>query len=542
MQFRPLPAVSLCCCAVGFAAIGVNGLPPGAQNPAEARKAISLELTEHDQDLALIVRPDIAVTDLAEGPVDLAALNAAGEDTSDFGDFVADGPTPVAAMAASLADALPNLNAQPLGLLDQTVHASLNLDILDPDMVVPGAKPSAAETVAALARTLANNEPGDRLIERPVKVGSGDTLMKLLVGQAVPRQDAHEAITALREHYNPRRLRVGQTFQVLFEPEMGPQGIRPTFVGLRINPDLDQRVEVSRSEDGGFQAELHERTFEMVSSWAMATIEGNMMASGREAGIPSGVLAELIRAFSFDVDFQRDLQPGDQFIVQYEQKMYKDGRVTGAGNLRYAALIVSGERKEVFRHKFADGSVEYYNSDGKSVRKALLRTPVEGARISSRYGMRRHPILGYSKMHRGVDFAAPRGTPIYSAGDGVIERAGRFGAYGKYVRVRHAGSMATAYAHMHRIAKGIKPGTRVRQGQIIGYVGSTGRSTGPHLHYEVLINGSQVNPLSIEVPVGNALAGIELQRFEDLAKEVRREAQDVASSRGFGIQLASISE
>ncbi|MEM6903286.1 MAG: peptidoglycan DD-metalloendopeptidase family protein, partial [Pseudomonadota bacterium] len=410
------------------------------------------------------------------------------------------------------------------------------------DMVVPGAKPTAAETVAALARNLADNDPGDRLIERSVKVGRGDTLMKLLVGEAVPRGEAHDAIDALREHYNPRRLRAGQTFSVLFEPEMGPQGIKPTFVGLRINPDIDQRVEVSRSDDGGFSAELHERQFDMVTNWAMATIEGNMMSSGRQAGLPSGVLAEVIRAFSYDIDFQRDLQPGDRFIVQYEQKMYDDGSVTGAGNLRYAALINGDRRLEVFRHQAPDGSVEYYNSDGQSVRKALLRTPVEGARISSRYGMRRHPILGYSKMHRGVDFAAPRGTPIYAAGDGVIERAGRYGTYGKYVRVRHRGSLATAYAHMHRIAKGIKPGTRVRQGQIIGYVGSTGRSTGPHLHYEVLVNGSQVNPLSVEVSVGSALAGMERQRFDSMASDIRREAQEVASRRGFGIQLAQISE
>ncbi|MBV6633246.1 MAG: peptidoglycan DD-metalloendopeptidase family protein [Alphaproteobacteria bacterium] len=538
MKFRPLPTVSLCCCAVGFAAIGANGLPPGAQAPAEARESVVWDLPEHDEPLAMISRPDVDVTEIGEGPFEVAALHSGQPVDVSFGaDFLTDGPSTLSAMAEALTEVLPSLNAQPLGLLDDQVP-----DILSPDMVVPNAKPTAAETVAALAKNLADNEPGDRLIERAVKVGSGDTLMKLLVGEAVPRQEAHEAIDALREHYNPRRLRVGQTFSVLFEPEMGPQGIKPTFVGLRINPDLDQRVEVSRGDDGGFQAELHERQFEMVSSWAMAKIEGNMMSSGRNAGVPSGVLAEVIRAFSYDVDFQRDLQPGDRFIVQYEQKMYEDGRVTGAGNLRYAALIIGERRLEVFRHQFADGTLEYYNSDGNSVRKALLRTPVEGARISSRYGMRRHPILGYSKMHRGVDFAAPRGTPIYAAGDGVVERSGRFGAYGKYVRVRHGGSMATAYAHMHRIAKGIKPGTRVRQGQIIGYVGSTGRSTGPHLHYEVLVNGSQVNPLSIELPVGKALAGMERQRFDAMAEAVRREAQDVATSRGFGIQLAQVAE
>jgi len=177
---------------------------------------------------------------------------------------------------------------------------------------------------------------------------------------------------------------------------------------------------------------------------------------------------------------------------------------------------------EIFLHSPSEGEADYFDPKGQSVRKALLRTPIDGARISSGYGKRRHPILGYNKMHRGVDFSAPRGTPVYAAGKGVVEYASRNGAYGKYIRIRHGGEFKTAYAHLKGYAKGIARGKRVKQGQVIGYVGSTGRSTGPHLHYEVLRNGKQTNPRNMKLPAGPKLAGQSLESFQAARVEIDR--------------------
>lgn len=560
--------ISLCCGLVGFAAIATAGVP--------SRQAVSTtDYVAAPFEVAGTMPLDWHREQL-NNTTSLQAINQAAPykivdnddvDAEWLGDLETDAPVTSGFDLAALntealkADAVfddapepPLLNAAPLGLLDRAVafftvpepkpDAPPMADEMLAGSVLHDHDLGAAETVAALASNLADGEPGDRLIERAVTVGSGDTLMKLLVGEAVPRQAAHEAINALRAHYNPRRLKVGQQLALLFSNDTNDAGQRmtPTFVGLRIDPAIDQRVEVSRQDNGGFTAELFERPLQTVDQWAMAKIDGSLMGAGRKANVPAAVLTELIRAFSYNVDFQRDLQPGDQFILQYDQQVTADGYRVKAGDLRYAALVVGGERMEVFRYEFEDGRIDFYDRYGKSVRKSLLRTPVEGARISSGYGMRRHPILGYSKMHRGVDFAAPTGTPIYSAGDGVVEKVGRFGSYGNYIRIRHAGSMKTAYAHLRRFAKGMTPGTRVSQGQVIGYVGSTGRSTGPHLHYEVIVNGSQTNPMTASLPAGEPLKGDDLERFHAMADNVRAEAQAVASRRGFGIQLAQISE
>jgi murein DD-endopeptidase MepM/ murein hydrolase activator NlpD len=192
----------------------------------------------------------------------------------------------------------------------------------------------------------------------------------------------------------------------------------------------------------------------------------------------------------------------------------------------------------VYRHATGDGLTDYFDAQGRSARKALMRTPIDGARLSSRYGKRRHPVLGYTRMHRGVDFAASRGTPIYAAGNGSITHAGRNGGYGKYVRIRHNGRYSTAYAHMSRYGRGIRRGRRVSQGRIIGYVGSTGRSTGPHLHYEILSEGRQVNPLTLKMPSGRKLAGAELDRYHN----ARARLEGLAAALSSGSSLARLED
>jgi murein DD-endopeptidase MepM/ murein hydrolase activator NlpD len=243
--------------------------------------------------------------------------------------------------------------------------------------------------------------------------------------------------------------------------------------------------------------------------------------------------------FSWDVDFQRDLRAGDGFETMFEEVSLEDGSgAVRGGDVLYAGLTLSGEILDAYRFEVEDGEVEYFDRTGRSLRKFLMRTPVDGARLSSGFGMRRHPILGYSRMHKGVDFAAPSGTPIYAAGAGRVVSAGRNGGYGNYIRLRHSGEYSTAYAHLSRFAKGIRAGSRIQQGQVIGYVGTTGRSTGPHLHYEILRNDAQINPLSVRQPPNTQLAGADLERFraevgriDQLRAELARGDTQLASSR-----------
>lgn len=353
-----------------------------------------------------------------------------------------------------------------------------------------------------------------------VEVGRGDTLLGLLVDAAVPRLDAHDAIEALRSVFDPRRLQVGQEIALLFQREAGSDR---RFVGLELEPGVDRAVSVARLEGDAYEAVSIDKELQRRKAAASAVIDSSLFEAGASVGVPIPVMAAMIRAYSYDVDFQRDIQPGDEFQVMYERYFTDSGAAARDGDILYAALTLGGRRMELFRYKTRDGVVDYFNRQGESIRKALLRTPIDGARVSSKFGMRKHPVLGFSKMHAGMDFAAPSGTPIYAAGDGVVEEIGGKGSYGNYIRIKHNQQMATAYAHLSKFGPDMRRGGRVKQGDIIGYVGSTGRSTGPHLHYEVLRNGRQVNPMSVDLPTGIALQGAELAAFRRHVDESDRQ-------------------
>lgn len=341
----------------------------------------------------------------------------------------------------------------------------------------------------------------------------------MLSDAGVDRLEAHNAVGSLSGVFNPRRLRAGQQVTLIFEN----RGERRDFAGFEISPDVETRVVVSRVEDGSFSSESIANQFETRLMSGAGTIDSSLYAASNRAGVPDPVLIAVIRAYSFEVDFQRDIRPGDGFELLYEQDFGEDGELARHGNVLYANLNLRGRDHPMYRFQSEDGSVDYYDRDGQSVRRTLMRTPIDGARISSRYGMRRHPVLGYSRMHRGTDFAAPTGTPIYAAGSGTIEVRGRNGGYGRYIRIRHNGSLKTAYAHMSRYASGLSVGSRVQQGQVIGYVGTSGRSTGPHLHYEVLMENRQVNALTLDLPSGRKLEGDELTAFQRIV--AMRDAQ-----------------
>lgn len=352
----------------------------------------------------------------------------------------------------------------------------------------------------------------DETPDLKVTIGRGDTLTEVLVEAGVERALAHNAATALAKIQDPRRIRPGQEMTLQYAPANGDAEKRLASVIFHASVESD--VVAERTGDTDFTASLIERPLETRVHVARANIEDSLFVAADRAGVPMPVILELIQIYSFDVDFQRDIQPSDSFEVMFQSSYTPDGKVARHGDVIYASLNVGDRRLPLYRFEMSDGEVDYFDARGRSVRKALMKTPIDGARLSSRFGPRRHPILGYTKMHRGVDFAAPKGTPIMAAGKGKVEFAGRNGSYGKYIRVRHNSEFKTAYAHLSRVAKGIRKGARVRQGQIIGYVGSTGRSTGPHLHYEIIRNGKQVNPLALKLPSGRTLKGKELAAFK----------------------------
>ena len=242
-------------------------------------------------------------------------------------------------------------------------------------------------------------------------------------------------------------------------------------------------------------------------------IQNNLYSSAINSGVEPNIIVEFARIFGFEVDFQRDIRKGDWFEIFYEKFEDDNNKVRDTGKIIYASMYVNGEEINLYNFNY-NNEEEYYDIKGKSITKSLMKTPINGARLSSSFGMRKHPILGYNKMHRGTDFAAPSGTPIMASGSGTVTRARWCGGGGNCVKIKHNSTYETIYAHMKSFAKGVREGKKVKQGQIIGYVGSTGLSTGPHLHYEVIVNGKKVNSQKLKLPSGKILKGEERKQFE----------------------------
>ncbi|MCK6419079.1 MAG: M23 family metallopeptidase [Alphaproteobacteria bacterium] len=349
----------------------------------------------------------------------------------------------------------------------------------------------------------------------------GDTMGQALARAGIPEQDANNIINSLRPHFNPRLIKAGQSIDLHYTRADDRRNRLFQQLSLTLDPVKTLNVELVSA--GDYAARIEEKKVVERVYARKVEINNSLYASAAASGVPPAIIAEMIKAYSWDVDFQRDIQQGDIVEVMYKVYETEDGHLVRNGEFAYANLSLGGRSKPIFRFEMEDGRIDYFKPDGRSLRKTLLTTPIDGARISSGFGMRRHPIMGYNKMHKGVDFAASTGTPIYAAGDAVVDFVGRQNGYGNYIRLRHNGQLKTAYAHMSRFARGINKGTRVRQGQIIGYVGSTGNSTGPHLHYEVLVNNAQVNPRSIDLPTGQMLEGKELKRFKTRVAKVEQE-------------------
>ncbi len=384
--------------------------------------------------------------------------------------------------------------------------------------------------------------------EVTVRVEKGDTLEKILAeldfapGEIVKATDAlrsalrgprpvegkgknAKAVYAkkLAAWQTPIRLPIGESVDVTVGAPKQTDGV-PTLLDLSIRPTVTREISLRRLDNGEFDAQ--ERIYKVVTKLMRAhgVVKGSLRASTDAAGVPSAAMYEAMRAFAYDLDLQRDVKGGDQFTVLLEQAFTSDGRQVGPGRVIWAELKLSGKRTaSVHRFRPAGGADQFWLPNGQSVVKSLIRTPMDLRRVSSSFGMRDHPILGFSAMHTGTDFAAPYGTPVIAAGNGVVKQAGPNGGYGNWVLIQHDSRIATGYAHMARFAPGIRPGVYVRQGQVIGFVGSTGLSTGPHLHYELHSDGRPVNPITHRAAVRGGLTGKDLERFRAMVAKTNRE-------------------
>lgn len=346
-----------------------------------------------------------------------------------------------------------------------------------------------------------------KIIKRDLTLKKHHGFSVMLQNAGAETRDIAEIYRFLKPNLDFSSLSKGKKFQVHFSQnkqyDISNQKSYPYHISfLSFHSSSGEEFQVKRDKNDQFKLDKKYKTILRVPVFKKGTINHSLFYDAKKEGIPAPIVLQSLKKLGHNVDLS-DLKKNDLFEYSYYEYYIKDNmQLIGVSHLHYASLTTKGKKKEIFYiTEKSSGDGEWYNEEGVSNKFFLMRTPVDGARISSRYGSRHHPVLKYTKMHRGVDFAAPTGTPIYAAGDGVINKLYRSSSYGKYIKIQHNKTYETAYAHMSRFKSGLRVGSKVKQGQIIGYVGSTGRSTGPHLHYEVIKNGRQINPLSKRIAV-----------------------------------------
>ena len=370
----------------------------------------------------------------------------------------------------------------------------------------------------------------------PVEVRSGETLEQAVQRTGIDANEARAVVRSLAEGFDVVNIRAGLRFDTaVARPRSGRGAAR--LIGLTLRTGPATQLTVSRNFDGALRVRELAEQVTQETTVAAGEIHGSLHQSAVALGADSSVVARVVQLFAHRLDFSRDIRAGDPFTMVFERSVTESGVTVATGELLYAEL--KGVR--FYRYQPAGASqAQYFDEDGKNIRGFLLQTPIDGARISSNYGMRRHPIAGYRRMHQGIDFAAGYGTPVVAAADGVVVEARRWGGYGNWVRIRHSDGWETGYAHLSRFGSGIRAGQRVQQGQIVAYVGSTGASTGPHLHYELWRNGQRVNPRGARVPQGTILTGRELAAFQ--AQRARIDAMIAERQGGGVVQQAAVDE
>ena len=340
------------------------------------------------------------------------------------------------------------------------------------------------------------------------KIKAGDSLNSILEEYSINKSEISNIKNKLSKKINLNKLKAGQ--KVHFTVDQSKNSIKKFIFQI----SNKERILLTRNiEDDKFSDQILLTKLNKKIVYSENVILQSLYRSAIDQKIPPNTIIEFARIYGFQVDFQRDIRKGDRFQIMYEVFVDDNKKITETGDIIFANLLLSGEDNSLYFFN-KEGSVGHYDKNGKSIQKALMKTPINGARLSSPFGMRKHPIDGFNKMHRGTDFAAPLGTPIMASGDGVIKKAGWCGGGGNCVVIKHNSTYQTIYAHMLKFAAGIRSGVRVKQAQTIGYVGSTGKSTGPHLHYEVLINGKKVNSQTLKLPSGKILKGQNRKLFE----------------------------
>ncbi len=339
---------------------------------------------------------------------------------------------------------------------------------------------------------------------------SGDTYQSIIDSLDISKKEKQIILNSILSNKSLKILNINQKFFFKFDNLLNQK-----IIEFKIETDKKNEIVFFRTENSEkLQSKKIKKNYTKKLVYKETVITDSLYNSAINLGINANVIIEFARLYGFQVDFQRDIWKEDSFQIIYEEFINENNEIVDTGEIIFANLNLQNTDLQLYRFEYKKNKIDFFDENGKSIKKTLMKTPINGARLSSSYGKRKHPILGYTKMHTGTDFAAPTGTPIMASGDGKVTKAGWCGGGGNCVKIKHNTTYQTVYAHMSKFGRGIKKGVRVRQGQIIGYVGSTGMSTGPHLHYEVIENGKKVNSQKLKLPSGKVLKGEERKRFE----------------------------
>ena len=385
-----------------------------------------------------------------------------------------------------------NLNVRNINITKFEINTKNNLNF------------KSTEKIEVEKEKIKEERPILPLNKKEIKVSKGETLSSILKNFNLSEKKIYEIVNKISNFYDLKKLRINQKINFYLDAN----GV---VKKIEIEKEIDRTLVINITNEVFIEEiELEKQNYTMSQEFIILE---SLYSDGIKNNVPQSILIELIRLFSFDLDFQRDIKSNTTVSISYDVIEIKENNNLKYDDINYALISIEGKKIEYFKFITDEGFVDYFNREGKNVKKSILKTPLDGARLSSNFGMRKHPISGYNKMHKGVDFAAPKGTPIYAGGNGVIEFVGNNGGYGKYIRIRHNNEYKTAYAHLSQYKKGISVGKRVNQGDVIGFVGSTGNSTGPHLHYEIIYRNKHINPMKLKLPSGKVLEGNELKRF-----------------------------
>ena len=353
----------------------------------------------------------------------------------------------------------------------------------------------------------------------------GETFTGALKQADLQDDEINDVVNIISKKIDLRKLNVG----TLIETYTKSINDKKIINEIIIYPDIEKKIYVKKVNNKFVAGEDKKKLFSKLKLYEVE-IHNSIYESLKKIDTPDEIIMEFVQLYSFDIDFQRDIRKGNKIKIFFEIYTDSQNNYIKSGNINFSEIILNDESYELYRFQSeGDEFVEYFNSDGKSATKALMKTPINGARLSSGFGMRKHPILGYNKKHQGVDFAAPTGTPIMAAGTGHIEFVGNNGGAGKYIRIKHLNGYKTSYSHLSKYASGIQKNVKVRQGQVIGYVGNTGLSTGPHLHYEVIFNGKRINPMKMKLPSGKQLKDKNLEIFIAEKERINAEVSELNS-------------